>query len=60
MIRGEKTLAFALTEPGAGSDAGALATTAREEGDYYILNGRKTFITGAPISDNIIVFAKQI
>ncbi|WP_050606559.1 acyl-CoA dehydrogenase family protein [Clostridium niameyense] len=58
MIKGEKKLAFALTEPGAGSDAGAIATTAKEDGDYYILNGRKTFITGAPISDNIIVFAK--
>lgn len=58
MISGEKSFVFALTEPGAGSDAGSLATTAREEGDYYILNGRKTFITGAPLSDYIIAFAK--
>ena len=50
--------AFGLTEPGAGSDAGAVATTAVPDGDYYILNGRKTFITGAPMSDYIIIFAK--
>lgn len=58
LISGEKMFAFGLTEPGAGSDAGAIATTAVEDGDYYILNGRKTFITGAPISDYTIVFAK--
>ncbi|MFA0814797.1 MAG: acyl-CoA dehydrogenase family protein [Anaerofustis sp.] len=58
MISGEKFFAFGLTEPGAGSDAGAVATTAIPDGDYYILNGRKTFITGAPMSDYIIIFAK--
>ena len=58
MITGEKMFAFGLTEPGAGSDAGAVATTAVPDGDYYILNGRKTFITGAPMSDYIIIFAK--
>lgn len=58
MISGEKMFAFGLTEPGAGSDAGAVATTAVPDGDYYILNGRKTFITGAPMSDYIIIFAK--
>lgn len=58
MIKGEKNLVFALTEPGAGSDAGAVSTSAIEDGDDYILNGRKTFITGAPISDHMIVFAK--
>ena len=56
--RGEKYPSFGLTEPGAGSDAGAVATTAVRDGDYYILNGRKTFITAAPISDFCIVFAK--
>lgn len=45
-VKGEKILAFALTEPGAGSDAGSMTTTAVKDGDYYILNGRKTFITG--------------
>ena len=58
MITGEKMFAFGLTEPGAGSDAGAVATTAIPDGDYYVLNGRKTFITGAPMSDYIIIFAK--
>ncbi|KDR94234.1 Acyl-CoA dehydrogenase [Peptoclostridium litorale DSM 5388] len=58
MITGEKIGAFGLTEPGAGSDAGAIQTTAKKDGDYYILNGRKTFITHAPIADFTIVFAK--
>ncbi len=39
---------FALTEPDVGSDAGSLKTTARREGDHYILNGTKRFITNAP------------
>ena len=58
VVTGEKILAFALTEPGAGSDAGGMATTAVQDGDYYILNGRKTFITMAPLSDYAIVYAK--
>ena len=55
---GEEFLAFGLTEPGAGSDAGSLSTKAVEDGDSYILNGRKSFITGAPIAKNAVVFAK--
>lgn len=58
IIRGEKKLCFALTEPGAGSDAGSMSSTAVREGDYYILNGRKTFITMAPLSDYAVVYAK--
>lgn len=58
MISGEKMFSFGLTEPGAGSDAGSLETTAIEDGDYYILNGRKTFITGAPFADYVVIFAK--
>ncbi len=58
LAKGEINMCFGLTEPGAGSDAGSLQTTAVQDGDYYILNGRKCFITGAPISDYIIVFAK--
>lgn len=54
---GEKIAAFGLTEPGAGSDAAAQQTTAVLDGDYYILNGRKTFITNAPICDLAIVIA---
>ena len=55
---GEGIMAFALTEPGAGSDAGGTVTTAVKDGDYYILNGRKTFITMAPVADWAIVYAK--
>lgn len=58
MVTGEKLFCFGLTEPGAGSDAASILTTAVKDGDDYILNGRKTFITGAPVSDYIIVFAK--
>lgn len=57
-VKGEKILAFALTEPGAGSDAGSMTTTAVKDGDYYILNGRKTFITMAPLADYSIIYAK--
>jgi len=55
---GEKIMAFALTEPGAGSDAGGTVTTAERDGDHYVLNGRKTFITTAPVADWSIVYAK--
>ena len=58
VARGEKIMAFALTEPGAGSDAGGTTTTAIPDGDDFILNGRKTFISGAPMADWAIVFAK--
>lgn len=56
--KGEKIIAFALTEPGAGSDAGGTLTSAVQDGDYYVLNGRKTFISGAPFADYAIVYAK--
>ena len=55
---GEEFLAFGLTEPGAGSDAGSLTTRAVEDGDSYILNGRKTFITGAESAKNSVIYAK--
>lgn len=58
VAKGEKILAFALTEPGAGSDAGSTLTTAVEDGDYYVLNGRKTFISGAPFADYAVVYAR--
>lgn len=54
---GELVGAFALTEPGSGSDAAALTTTARLEGDRWVLNGSKMFITNGPIADVVIVFA---
>jgi len=55
---GSSIIAFALTEPGAGSDAGSLSTKAKEDGDFYVLNGRKTFITFAPKANYSIVYAK--
>lgn len=58
LASGEKNFCFALTEPGAGSDAGSLTTRAVKDGDDYILNGRKCFISGAPISDYAIVYAR--
>lgn len=58
VVTGEKKLAFALTEPGAGSDAGGMVTTAVKDGDDYILNGRKCFITMAPLADYAVVYAK--
>lgn len=54
---GEKIGCFGLTEPGAGSDAASGTTTARLEGDHYVLNGRKCFITNAPIADFAIISA---
>lgn len=50
--------AFALTEPGGGSDAANLQTRARRDGNSYILNGRKCFITGATVADFCIIFAR--
>ena len=57
LAKGEKLGAFGLTEPNAGSDAGGTETTAVLEGDHYVLNGGKIFITNAPIADTYIVFA---
>jgi len=54
---GERLGAFALTEPEAGSDAGAVATTAVREGDEYVISGRKTFITNAEVAHWYIVCA---
>ncbi len=57
LAKGEKLGAFGLTEPNAGSDAGGTETTAVLQGDHYILNGGKIFITNAPIADTYVVFA---
>ena len=57
LAKGEKLRAFGLTEPNAGSDAGGTETTAVLEGDYYILNGGKIFITNADKAETYIVFA---
>jgi len=55
--RGEKLATFALTEPGVGSDAANLATTARRDGDRYILNGSKIWISLADVADHVLTFA---
>jgi len=57
LARGEKLGCFCLTEPHVGSDAGAITTTARREGDEWVLNGVKQFITTGKEGDVAIVFA---
>jgi glutaryl-CoA dehydrogenase (non-decarboxylating) len=56
--QGDKIACFGLTEPGAGSDVVAMTTHARREGDHYVLNGEKMWITLADVADNFLVFAK--
>lgn len=58
LVTNEKKMCFALTEPGAGSDANAIITRAEDMGDYFLLNGRKTFITRAPLCADAVVYAK--
>jgi acyl-CoA dehydrogenase len=55
---GKAVAAFALTEPNAGSDVAAIETTARRDGETYVIDGRKRFISNAGIADFYIVFAK--
>ena len=51
--------ALGLTEPGAGSDAlGSMRTTARKDGDHYVLNGTKIYITNGPVADVLLIYAK--
>lgn len=57
VVAGEKIACFAITEPGAGSDAAAIATTATKDGNDWILNGAKTFITAADVGDVVLAFA---
>ncbi|MFN4287057.1 MAG: acyl-CoA dehydrogenase family protein [Brevundimonas sp.] len=54
----DKIASYCLTEPGSGSDAAALRTTARREGEHYVLNGSKAFISGAGTSDVYVVMAR--
>ncbi len=56
--RGERYATCAMTEPDAGSDVAAMRTTARREGDVYVLNGEKMWISLANVADNFIIFAK--
>jgi len=57
MAAGEKLGCFALTEPHTGSDASALKCRAKRDGDHYVLNGTKQFITSGKIGDTLIAFA---
>ena len=59
LASGKGVAAFALTEPGGGSDAAALQTTATERDGTYFLNGSKMFITNASVAQSIVVFATQ-
>ena len=56
IFTGRKVGAYCLSEPGAGSDAGSLKTAARKDGDSYVIDGAKTFITNAPIADVFVIF----
>ena len=60
VAEGKKLCSFALTEPGAGSDTASITTVARQDGDDFILNGRKTFITLGPTCDWAVVFANVL
>ena len=56
--RGDRYAAYALTEPGAGSDVAGIVATARREGDVYVINGEKMWISLATVAHNFFVFAK--
>lgn len=58
LVSGERLASYCLTEPGAGSDAASLRTTARPDGDHYVLNGSKAFISGAGATDVLVVMAR--
>ena len=58
MVSGDRIAAIAMTEPGTGSDVAAIRTTARRDGDHYVVNGQKTFITNGHNADVIVVACK--
>ncbi len=60
VARGDAIAAFALSEPDAGSDVAAMKTTARRDGDHWILDGEKTWISNGGIADFYVVFARQV
>ncbi|HEY8677154.1 MAG TPA: acyl-CoA dehydrogenase family protein [Candidatus Dormibacteraeota bacterium] len=59
LAKGDRLAAYALTEPGSGSDAGGMQTRALRHGDTYVINGSKTFITAGSVADTIVVFARS-
>lgn len=60
MIQGEKIVSVAYSEAGVRSLAGEIGTTARREGDHYLLNGRKSLVLAAPVADLLIVSAREV
>jgi butyryl-CoA dehydrogenase len=60
IAKGEMLAAFALTEPTAGSDAANQKTTAKIDGDHFVINGEKTFITSGDVADVIVLIAKIV
>ncbi len=58
LVTGDKLASYCLTEPGSGSDAGSLTTSAKKEGDHYIVNGSKVFISGAGETDVLVVMVR--
>ncbi len=60
VARGEAIAAFALSEPEAGSDVAALSTSARRDGDHWVIAGEKTWISNGGIADFYVVFARQV
>ncbi|MFV0278626.1 MAG: acyl-CoA dehydrogenase family protein [Parahaliea sp.] len=59
LVAGSKLASYCLTEPGAGSDAASLRSTARREGDDYVINGAKVFISGAGATDALVVMLRS-
>ena len=60
VARGDAIAAFALSEPEAGSDVAAMSTTARRDGDHWMIDGEKTWISNGGIADFYVVFARQV
>ncbi|WDD97148.1 acyl-CoA dehydrogenase family protein [Thalassomonas actiniarum] len=58
LVTGEKLASYCLTEPGAGSDAASLRTSAKRDGDHYVVNGSKVFISGAGDTDVLVVMVR--
>ncbi|UAA40264.1 acyl-CoA dehydrogenase family protein [Paraneptunicella aestuarii] len=58
LVTGEKLASYCLTEPGSGSDAASLRTTAKRDGDHYVVNGSKMFISGAGETDVLVVMVR--
>jgi alkylation response protein AidB-like acyl-CoA dehydrogenase len=58
LVTGEKIASYCLTEPGSGSDAASLSTSAKKDGDHYIVNGSKVFISGAGSTDMLVVMVR--